>query len=232
MQDKDSKKITGLKKRQQIAKANKAVFLWVAGAAVVTSLGVAVGQSLLTQALFNQKVISEKTKTSQTLNTNLQTSKELKNSVNQLLANRDLLKARTTTNDSALKVVLDALPTADEPLAFGSSLQLVLLPKGGVAVDSISVGADQSLAVADPAATGSAAPVQNGPAQIPFTFSATGNLTQIRETLTVLERSIRPISLTSVIIEGSDAQLKLTVSGFTSYQSAKTVELQKKAVSP
>lgn len=228
------KKITGLKKREQIAKANKTVFIWVAAAGVALSLGIAIGQVLISQALFNQKIISEKSKTSATLTQNIEASKELKQNVDRLLVNQDLLRARAGQDDSAWKVVLDALPTANEPLAFGSSLQLALLPKTGATIENLSIGEGEggSMEVAgpvtDPAAEGSAA----GGGQIPFSFTATGNISQIRNVFTVLEQSIRPIAITAATVEGSDNNLKVTIQGYTSYQDAKSVTLQKKSVTP
>lgn len=223
------KKLTGLRKREQIAQANKTVFLWVAGAGVVLSLGVALGQALVSQAIFNQKVINEKTATARTLSQNLETSKELKDNVNRLLANENLSKAKAKESDNALKVVLDALPTANEPLAFGSSLQLVLLPRSGVAIEGLTVGDSPAGAAADAAA---AAEPAAGAGQIQFGFTATGNAGQIKDVFRVMEDSIRPIAATSFAIEGSDQSLKLTLQGYTSYQDAKTVTLQKKAVQP
>lgn len=229
MPDQKTNKLTGLKKREQIAQANKTVFFWVAGGAVALSLGVAVGQILISQAIFNQKIISEKSKTAATLSQNIEASKQLKQNVDGLLANADLLKAKAGKDDTAWKVVLDALPTANEPLAFGSSLQLVLLPRAGASLDTLSIGGEGDLA-AVPAAEGGATTGVAG--QIPFTLTVNGNINQIRDVFASMERSIRPIAITSATIEGSDANLKLTLQGFTSYQDAKTVKLQMKTMKP
>lgn len=229
MPEPKGRKITGLKKREQIAQANKTVFIWVAAAGVVLSLGATFGYTLVKQAMFNQKIVNEKAKTAQTLTGNIAAAKDLKKTVDALLVNDNLLKARANNNDSAWKVVLDALPAANEPLAFGSSLQLVLLPKSGVTIEGLTIGGDTVVAAADGTQT---APATGGTAQIPFSFVVTGTIGQIRTLFTTLEQSIRPIAVTNTTIEGSDANLKLTVQGYTSYQDAKTVTLKKKMVNP
>ena len=66
------KQLTGLKKRQQIASANKMIFVWVIIASVVVSLCGVTMQFLVRQAIFNQKIINEKLKTQSTLSKNIE----------------------------------------------------------------------------------------------------------------------------------------------------------------
>lgn len=73
-----AKQLTGIKKRQQIAQANKMIFVWVIIASVVISLCGVTAQFLFRQAAFNQKVIGAKLETQGTLSDNLENVQELK----------------------------------------------------------------------------------------------------------------------------------------------------------
>lgn len=222
----DVKQLTGLKKRQQIASANKLIFLWVIGAAVAISIcGVAV-QFLFRQAVFNQKVISEKAKTQTVLAHNITNAKELKTKVQNLLADTNLAKVKASPDDTALKVVLDALPTSDDKSALASSLQQQILPKSGsslTALTTISQSSDVTQLPTTP----------SGGAQLAtFDFGTTGNYDQVKNMLLDLERTIRPMNVTTLSLQGTDNSLTTTVQGVTYYLPERTVELGKKTIKP
>ena len=58
---------TALRKRQQIAKANRMMFLWIAGVSVVVGIALVASIFLAQKAFFNEKVLAEKSKTASTL---------------------------------------------------------------------------------------------------------------------------------------------------------------------
>lgn len=221
------KQLTGLKKRQQIANANKLIFLWVIIAAVAISIcGVAI-QFLFRQAAFNQKIISEKSKTQSVLAQNIENANQLKEKVNELLANTNLAKVKANPEDTALKVILDALPTNDDKSALATSLQQVVLPKSGVSLTELStITAFTSTGLAEEAAPTNGAQTNN------YNFGVTGNYDQIKNMLTDLEHSIRPMNISSLSIQGSDSALRVTIEGTTYYLPERTVELGKKTVKP
>lgn len=225
----DVKQLTGLKKRQQIASANKLIFLWVIGAAVAISIcGVAM-QFLFRQATFNQKIITEKAKTQTTLAHNITNAKELKNKIQNLLADTNLAKVKASPDDTTLKVVLDALPTTDDKAALASSLQQQILPKSGsnlTALTTISQSSGGTLA--DPTATAPAGGAQTAT----FDFGTTGSYDQVKNMLLDLERTIRPMNVTTLSLQGSDNALTTTVQGVTYYLPERTVELGKKTIKP
>lgn len=225
----DVKQLTGLKKRQQIASANKLIFLWVIGAAVALSIcGVAM-QFLFRQAAFNQKIITEKAKTQTTLAHNITNAKELKNKVQNLLADTNLAKVKASSDDTALKVVLDALPTNDDKAALASSLQLQILPKSGSILTALTT-ISQTGDIADPSIV---AATPTGDAQTAsFDFGTTGSYDQVKNMLLDLERTIRPMNVTTLSLQGSDNALTTTVQGMTYYLPERTVELGKKTIKP
>ena len=228
----ESNKLTGLKKRQQIAHANRSMFMWVAGASVIVAFALVVGQFLFQQMIFNEKVLNEKRLTDTTLGQNLEAADKLKSEVNTLLADKNLSESRAKSTDSNLQVVLDALPTRLDGLNLGTSLQTVLLAGTVRSIETLSVDADSAAIEegVEDASTDEAS--SDAPQEITFRFTVGGNFSNIKNALRALDRSIRPIRVTSLNIEGSDNNLSATVEAKTYYQPAKTIELKEKTVSP
>lgn len=217
--------LTAVRKRQQIQTANKTMFLWIAGAAVALAMAVVGGQLLVRESLFNGKIISEKGKTLETLDDNIAAVEGLKTEVNKLTANSDLSRLKTADNDTALQVIIDALPTADDRTALGASLQQVILARSGVTIDSISV---TESGVQEEVITGDA----STPSEITFSFTIIGDYDRIRSALRDIERSIRPINIENIEVQGTAQSLQATISAKTYYLPPKTVQLGSKEVQP
>lgn len=226
----DTKQATALRKRQQIEKANRSMFAWVAGASVIVAFAVVAGQFMVQQGIFNEKVLNEKRATDRTLSQNLDAVDTLKGEVNTLLANNNLAAARAQSDDSNLQVVLDALPSTQDSLNLGTSLQSVLLGGNVQRIDSLIV--DAAAAAQDEFVQDASEVGATGPAEIPFQFTINGNYDQVKNALLALERSIRPIQVRAINIEGNDNNLTATVDAVTYYQAGKTIELQEKTVTP
>lgn len=222
-----NKPLTGVRKRQQIASANKAMFVWVAITATVLSLSLVVGQLLFKQASFNAKVIKQKTIARNTLKSNIVNAAKLKDSVNALLVNPDLASVKARPEDTALKVVLDALPSENDTTALATSLQQAILNRSGVKIESLDVqpfgASSQSAPPADQAG-------QPQPIEVPFSLVIIGTYSQIRSALNDLSRSIRPISIKNINLQGSDSSLRATIDATTYYQPGVQVGISKKAV--
>ncbi|HEX6258769.1 MAG TPA: hypothetical protein VFZ48_04785 [Candidatus Saccharimonadales bacterium] len=226
---------TGLKKRQQIAAANRSMFIWVAIASIIVAFALVGGQLLLQQLIFNERVLNEKRNTENILTDNLKAADELKEGVNVLLANEDLAAVRAKPTDTNLRVVLDALPARIDSLNLGSSLQSVFLAGTVKSIERLTVDT-----LDDSAPTDNAGAVQDAsqdddssqPKEIGFSFTVSGDYNNIRNALLALERSIRPIQVVSLSIEGSDRNLTAAVQAKTFYQTGKKVELKDKTVRP
>lgn len=232
-----AKKDVAIRKRQQIAGANKTMFLWVAGISVVVGF-CAVGALFLTQKmLFNEKVLSEKSKTAAILVKNNQIIDDLKAKVRVLNTNQSLMDSRAKTDDQPLQVVLDALPAEANSTALGSSLQEKLIPGAGITIESFAMDTIQGVETqssGDVQNAGSGTAVE-GENQITFRFSVSAssdNPTPLKEVLQRLERSVRAIDITSLTIETQGPKIVLSVEGRAFYQPAKTVELKDKTVKP
>lgn len=229
---KEKSKNAGASKRQLIAKANKAFFLWVVIASVAVSVTLVVGQFLVRDALFNNKVLGEKYSTESTLKQNIEVADELKQEVQKLVGDNNLAAVKAKPEDNNLKVVLDALPTTNEPLALGSSLQAVVLAKSGVVIEVLNTTDDSTFSVAPGQEEAVAVEEANEPAEIPFVFTVSGNVEQVKNALSDIERTIRPMKVTLVTFEGNDTQLKATVEAVAFYQAPKSLDLKKKQVRP
>ncbi|HJP81149.1 MAG TPA: hypothetical protein VJ841_02015 [Candidatus Saccharimonadales bacterium] len=227
---------TALRKRQQIAKANRTMFLWVAIASAIVGVALVAAIFLFQKALFNEKVLAEKDKTVSTLTKNNQVIGDLKDQIRVLNTNQALKDSMIAGEDQPVQAVLDALPSDANSSALGASLQEKFLNDGALKVESLTVDPvvgveSQSSSNVQDAST-SATTSEN---QITFRFAVStdsGNASALKSLLQRLERSIRPIDLTSVTVETQGARLVMTVAGRSFYEPSKTVELKEKTVKP
>ena len=207
-----------IRKRTQIAMANRAMFLWVAGVSVVFGFAL-VGSIFLTQMLlFNERVLQEKDRTVATLKTNNSNVQALEDQIRVLDTTQAVIDAKATSDDKAVQVILDALPSDTNSLALGASIQNKLLANvPGLALNSLQVDT----------VDGSSTSSQN---EIPFRFSVTGDNTALKQVLHNLEISIRTIDVVSLKIEGQGSASVLSVQARAFYEPARVVELKDKVV--
>jgi len=226
---------TAIRKRSQIAKANRTMFLWVAISAALVSFAIVASIFLVQKLAFNEKVLIEKNKTVGTLNKNNAAVPELENEVRALDANANLAKVKANENDQAIQVILDALPSEANSLALGGSLQNKLLTGiQGLTIESLQVdpvAGVETISDSDvvDATVSDSDSTQN---QITFTFVVTGDQNALTQVLTNLEKSIRTIDITHLTIENQGNKQMMTVQGSAYYQPTRTVELKDKVVKP
>lgn len=226
---------TAIRKRQQIANANRMMFVWVAAVSALVGVAIVASLFLLQKAWFNEKVLGEKSKTASTLVQNNKVVNNLKDQVRVLNTNDALKSAMAPGESQPIQVVLDALPSEANSSALGSSLQEKFLKDDGLVIESLNV---------DPVAgiesqtdsnvqDASISAGQAGGNQINFRFSvSTTDANKLKNLLQKLERSIRAIDIQSLTIETQDARLVLTATGRAFYEPAKTVDLKDKTVKP
>lgn len=230
-----AKSQTGLRKRQQITHANQMMFLWIAGVSVVVGFALVLMIFLVQKIWFGERVIAEKLGTISILDKNLAVVDQLKDNVRVLGANKDLQSTRLNDTDSALQSVLDALPADANSTAMASSLQQKLLSGvTGVVIESLKVQPVSIIEVpgAKTTVATSSDPLSN---TIGFSFSvstASSNPDALREILTRIEKSIRPFSITTLVVEGQGSRVVMTATGVGYYLPAQKVELKNKVVRP
>ncbi len=226
MQSKDA----SIRKRSQIAKANRMMFLWVMITSVVVGFALVGSLFLVQKLLFNEKVLSEKNKTIATLNSNNNNIEELKSQIRVLDSSSALSSVKSDPSDQPVQVILDALPSEANALALGASLQTKLLNNiNGLTLDALQVDPVNSDTLISPSTTST---LIDQPS-ISFRFSVTGSETALKEALSKLERSIRSIDVVSLRIEskGKDSSI-MTVQAKAYYEPARVVELRDKVVKP
>lgn len=226
----DQSALTGLTKRQQLKKTNQNIFIWVTIAAVVLAFSIVALQFLIRQGLFNAKIISEQQKTSRALDESKKNVDGLKKNVDALLADTKLSGLRANPNDSSLQVVLDALPTSGDPTSFSNSLYNKILSRQGVTINAVSAG--EAGGAVDPNAAPATATATDGAQPLPFSVSFVGNVDQLRNTLTDMEKSIRPVVVRQMNIAVGEGFLEVTAQGETYYLPRSTVKLGEKQVKP
>ncbi len=230
-------KDVSLRKRQQIAKASRVMFLWVAGASVVIGASGVVIYVLASQLIFNEKVIAEKNTTVGTLDHNLSIVDKLNRNIRVKNTNELLMQLRSEPDTEPIQVIFDALPASANSAALGSSLQSdKLLGQEGIRIDSLSVSPVSGVEDDGEGDSGSeelAVDSEVPTIEFSFTVSApAGDAVKLKELLQRLERSIRTMNIVSTRFENQSNTLSLTVTGVAYYQPAKSVSLKDKAVRP
>lgn len=231
------KSTTGLRKRQQIGRANRMMLVWIIAVSVIVGIAVVLAVFLVQKIWYQEKVLSEKAKTVKVLQDNYKAVTDdngLKNEISKLNTNEALRSIRLSENTSALQSVLDALPADANSTALASSLQTKLLTGiNGIKLETIAV--DQTDGSAG-ASTPAAAPTNTvGANEIGFSFSVSTdgkNYTALRQVLENLEKSIRPFNVGTISIEAQGTRVVMTVKGVSYYEPATTVQPVTKVVKP
>lgn len=225
----------GLKKRQQIENAGRSMFIWVAIASVAVSICIVTAQFLFQKWEYNNHVLVAKYKAADQLKKNIVNAKQLQDSVNALVSNDDLASVKTNQDDPNTKSVLDALPSTFDSTAWATSLQKAILSHSGVAIEGINVPGSQDSTTTATGASSSASSTNSTstsatPQEMKFDVTVSGSYDKIRSMLLDLERTIRPIKVTSITLDGDDAAMTATVSGVTYYQPSKSASVKQEVV--
>lgn len=225
-----------IRKRTQIAKANRTMFLWVAVISALVGFALVGSLFLIQKAVFNEKVLTEKNKTVSILKSNNANVSELESQVRILDNNQALIDSKAKSSDQAIQVILDALPSDANSLALGASLQNKLLANvTGLSIDSLQVDpvvGVESLSTDPTAQDASTTALVSGQPEITFRFSVSGSEDALKEVLGRLERSIRAIDIISLRIENQGSERVLSVQARAFYEPTRVVELKDKTVKP
>jgi hypothetical protein len=223
-----------IRKRTQIAQANRTMFLWIAIASALVGSAIVVSFFLAQKAIFNEKVLIEKQNTVSALDNNNKVAPELEDEIRVLDTNQALISSKANDTDQAIQVILDALPSDGNSLALGASLQNKLLAgiTGLTTVQSLRVDPIAGVEALTTDASVVDASEGTGENEITFQMSVKGSQDAIRAVLQNFERSIRLIKITSLQIETQpDGQL-MTVQAKAFYEPSKSIELKDKVINP
>lgn len=209
-----------LRKRQQISKANRMMFIWVAAGSGVVGVALVVSIFLVQQLIFNEKVLLKKNETVSSLNKSQTAIPDLRKEIAVRNTDQGLLDSRAKDSDKPLQVIIDALPDSANTAALGASLQTKLIPGSNIQLDSLQV---------DPILEGTTEGTMSFSFSVSTPQSSIGELRNLQQRL---ERSIRAINITSVLIETTATKATMTVSGEAYYEPARSVELGTETVKP
>jgi len=224
-------KEVALRKRQQIDSSKRTMFIAVAVAAFVVGSSLVVVFFLAQQIWFHAEIIGDKQKTLNTINKNIDTAEELKGNIRALEANSALNSVKANDDDSALQVILDALPAEPNADALGASLQVRFAGAvDGLKIESLTVNSVDSVGVDAGEMSGSE---EDSPSQsIGFNLSVSGSADRLKDLLARMEKSIRVIEVTSLELLAGDERIIMNISGRAYYQPARTIQLGEKVKKP
>lgn len=222
-----------IRKRSQIAQANKTMFIWIAVASALIGSAIVVSVFLAQKVIFNETVLAEKQVTVSNLDNNNKVASKLVSQIQVLDTSQALISSKANDGDQAIQVILDALPAEGNSLALGASLQNKLLTgvPGLTSIQSLQVDPIIGLEslTANTTVDASADVSAN---EITFRLVIKGSQEAIKTVLQNFERSIRLITVDSLQIETQNDGQLMTVTAKAYYEPAKTIELQTKVIKP
>lgn len=235
-------------KHALVDKANTQIFVVVSVAVFIAVFCLFAARSLISQSLYQQRVISAQKEALDTLESNKVTAKEVEQSyisfatepVNIIGGNPAGTGPRDGDN---IKLVLDSLPSEYDYPAVSSSIEKIIV-EGGYKIVSVGGKEDSSQAVpleATPVATTDATAdatvsveTTDGAtgiaSEIPFVFTVESNGENILKLLNTLEKSIRPFYIQSISISATQTGLETEVNIKTFFLPPKGLEVIKKAI--
>lgn len=217
-----------LRKRTQIAKANRTMFAYIIGVSIIFGFASVASYFLVNALLYNERVLSAKSETIDTLKQNATNFDALQENIRVLNTNEALKSVVSSSDDSPIQAVLDALPSDANYEALGASLESVLI--GGVEGVEIYALTPDIEAVDTNTRVVNAASDSGANGEITFSFTIYGSKDQLKQVLSNLEKSIRAIDITLLKYESQGSKSMLTGQARVFYEPEKVLELTEKVV--
>jgi hypothetical protein len=221
-----------LTKRLQISQANSKIVIITSVAAFIVVFSLVASKTLISQATYQNRVISAKNQALTQLRSDVSATAELKtqydafvNSSTNVLGG-DPKGAGAKDGDNA-KLILDALPSSYDFPALATSLEKIIgtnddgTPNPNLTINSIT-GTDDE--IAQSANSSSTTPT---PVAMPFQVAVTGDYPSVQALIGKFEHSIRPFQIQTLDISGDQDKLTVTISAQTFYQPAKLLNTTK-----
>lgn len=221
-------KTVSFTKRALISKANTTIVMATGVAAFLVVFCAIASKTLISEASYQNHVISTKKTALSTLKSDLSARDSLvaayKGFVN---TPQNIIGGNPTGNgdkdgDNA-KIVLDALPSKYDFPALATSLEK-LVTREGLTVQSIT-GTDEEITQA---ANQSSANPQ--PIAMPFEVQVAGSYDAVKAFVGDLEKSIRPFQVQKVQLAGQQGQMTATIDAQTFYQPEKSLNIKTEVV--
>lgn len=220
---------TGSMKRLAISKASAQIVAIAGIAGFITVFSLVASQALWAQNSYLSRVAGQKSKADKQLQDNLDASDKLVSAYTKFVSQPvNALggdpKGSTVKDGDNGTIVLDALPRTYDFPALTASIQKILTDLN-LKVTSIA-GTDDEVAQQ----TAASSPT---PQPVPMNFSfivAGANYKSVQAVIDAMQRSIRPIQIDSLSMDGSNSNMQLTVMAHTFYQPPKSLNIKLQVV--
>lgn len=206
-------------KHLQIDKANSRALISITATVAVVVFCLVAAQALVKQMNYQNKVIGLRNKANKQLVANIKSTDALAKSYQTF---ESASESVIGTADKNSIIVLDALPSKYDFPALATSLSGIIIGAGSKVI-SITGTDDEANAAQDS--------TNPSPIEIPFEFSASGDLTTIQKLIIDMERSIRPFQITALKISGDGSNIQADVTSKTYYQPEKKLDITQTVVS-
>lgn len=203
-------------KHALVDRANAVMLSTIAITSVIVVFSFFIGKALIGQYAYQNKVIKEKKATLNQAKKNKANADQLVNSYKSFATDPINVLGGDPAGDGPRdgdnpRIVLDALPSQYDFPGLISSLEKLLI-SGGYTIDTLG-GQEEAVAT-----EGDPANPTPQTTEMPFSFVVTSTYGSVQQLTSTLEASIRPIHITHMTLQGTDAILKLTVDAKTFYQ--------------
>lgn len=221
-------KTVSFTKRALISKANSTIVVSTAVATFLVIFCAVASKTLISQATYQNRVISAKKKALSTLQSDLNARNSLVSSYKSFVSTpQNVLNGNPDgtgdkDGDNA-KIVLDALPSKYDFPALTSSLEKLIQARG-LTVKNIS-GVDQEITEAANQTSPNPQPVA-----MPFEVQVVGSYESVKGLLSDFDHSIRPFQIQKVELSGDEGAMSATIDGQTFYQPEKGLNIKTEVV--
>ncbi len=208
----------------KIVRENRHLLITVAVASALGVFCLASLKVLVSQALYQQHLISAKQAATKQLRANLSAAGALATQYKVFVETSPNIiggapKGSGPSDGDNAQIVLDALPVSYNFPGLTSSVDKILKERG---ISGSISGTDNSLN------NKTAASSSPQPITISLTISATSSYANIQNLINDFMRSIRPFNINNLQINGNQGNMQLSLSVDSYYQAAKVFSLDKK----
>ncbi len=220
-------RVTSTTKRSLITQANSTMVVSTGVAAFLVIFCLVASKTLLSQASYQNRIITAKKTAVAQLKTNISAKDSLVSSYSAFVGTSQNVLGGDPTGtggqdgDNA-KLVLDALPSKYDFPALASSLEKMITAQN-LQILSITGTDDEAQQTTDP--SGSPQPVV-----MPFQVQVSGSYDQIQGLVKLFGSSIRPFQVQTMELSGNQSSMTATITAQTYYQPEKTFKVSSEVI--
>lgn len=221
-------KMISLTKRSMISKANSTIVLATSIAAFVVVFSLVASKALLSQAGYQNRVISGKKTALAQIKTDLSARNSLVASYNTFVSSSpnivggDVTGTSDNSGDNA-KIVLDALPSTYDFPALTASIEKLVNSQNMQILNM--TGTDEE--ARQQANLSSPTPQ---PVPMPFQLEVSGSYQSVQNLIGLFDKSIRPFQIMTMQLNGNNSTMTMTITAQTFFQPGKSLNIRTEVV--